>query len=392
MKISEVSVVRVGGLYTPPKFPCGNRQALQLDVYPEFNVDPNFGHAEPHVIHAHYVRIQTDDGITGLYGPIDGYQIDPILRSLRPLLIGRDPLASEFLFDLMVRLDRHGRSGYFMTSFSAIDCALWDLKGKAWNQPVFRLLGGPTRASVPAYASRLGFSIDPAQAAKVAIEYASMGYSAQKWFFRYGPVDGHDGLEKNLAMASAVREAVGPHYRLMFDAFMAWDMPYAREMLSHLEPLNPTWMEEPLPPERVGSFVELRQSSTVPLATGEHVYTRWQTKELLVAGAADFLQNDPDWTGGITELTKVCSLASSFDIPVVPHGHSLHPALHVAGAQSPTTVPYVEFLIRHQAHKQAFHQDPIYPVNGNVELPKSPGLGIELDDARIQSHETIALG
>jgi len=391
MKISEVTVIRLGGTYTPPKFPSGNRQALQLDIYPEFNVDHSSAGAEAHTLHAYYVQIDSDEDVSGQFGPIDAYQIDPILRSLRQLLLGRDPLATELLFDLMVRSDRHGRSGYFMTAVSAVDCALWDLKGKAWGQPVYRILGGPTRKAVPAYASMLGFSIEPSAAAESSIEYKALGYQAQKWFFRYGPGDGHNGLEKNLAMATAVRDAVGPHYRLMFDAFMAWDVPYAREMLAHLEPLNPTWMEEPLPPERVGSFVELRQGSCVPIATGEHVYTRWQTKELLVAGAVDFLQNDPDWTGGITELTKICALASSFDVPVVAHGHSLLPALQVAGAQSPTAVPYVEFLVRHQAYKQAFHKQPIHPVDGKVELPSAPGLGFEIDESMIQTRDKVSL-
>jgi len=140
MKITDISVIRVGGMYTPPDFPAGNRQALQLDAYPEFNVDPRSGKSEPHLIHASYVQIDTDEGVSGIFGPIDGYQIDPILRSLRPLLVGRDALATELLFDLMVRSDRHGRSGYFMTAVSAVDCALWDLKGKAWQQPVYRLL------------------------------------------------------------------------------------------------------------------------------------------------------------------------------------------------------------------------------------------------------------
>lgn len=391
MKISDVSVVRVSGIYTPRAYPAGYRQALQLDIYPEFNTHPAPAKAEPHVIQANYVAIETDEGVTGQFGPIDGYQIDPILRSLRALLLGRDPLTTELLSDLMFRLDRHGRSGYFMTSVSAVDCALWDLKGKAWGQPVYRLLGGPVRPRIPAYASMLSFSTEPAAAAELAAEYKALGYPAQKWFFRYGPGDGHDGLQKNLDMASAVRATVGPHYRLMFDAFMAWDMPYAREMLTHLEPLNPTWMEEPIPPERVGSFVELRKHSKVPIATGEHVYTRWQTKELLVAGAVDFLQNDPDWTGGISELVKVCALASSFDVPVVAHGHSLLPALHVAASQSPATVPYVEFLIRHQAHKQAFQTRPIFPVNGQVELPTEPGLGFEIDESKIESRETVTL-
>src|SRR5471030_2222979 len=160
MKISDISVVRVTGKYAPPDFPGGSRQALQLDIYPEFNIGPGPGKREPHLIHAFYVVVDTNEGISGEFGPIDGYQIDPILRSLRPLLMGRDPLATELLFDFMVRVDRHGRSGYFMTAVSAIDCALWDLKGKAWGQPVYRLLGGPVRSKVPAYASMLGYSIE----------------------------------------------------------------------------------------------------------------------------------------------------------------------------------------------------------------------------------------
>ena len=107
----------------------------------------------------------------------------------------------------------------------------------------------------------------------------------------------------------------------MFDAFMGWDLSYATKMVQALEPLDPAWMEEPIPPERVGEFAQLRTASRTPIATGEHVYTRWQSKELLVNKAVDYLQNDPDWTGGISELVKICALASAFEVPVVAHGH-----------------------------------------------------------------------
>jgi L-alanine-DL-glutamate epimerase-like enolase superfamily enzyme len=277
----------------------------------------------------------------------------------------------------------------FMTAVSAIDCALWDLKGKAWGQPVYRLLGGPTRPAVPAYASMLGFSVEPEQAAATALEYAAMGFRAQKWFFRHGPADGEAGKARNLAMATAVRAAVGPEYTLMFDAFMGWDAIYAVEMVRALEPVRPFWMEEPVPPERVGALRKIRQSAAVPVATGEHIYTRWQTKELLVNEAVDFLQNDPDWTGGITELTKVVALASSFEVPVVAHGHSLLPALHVAGAQSPSAVPFVEFLIRYQEVKQCLHTPIRRPENGAIALPQEPGLGLVLDESKIVAREIV---
>lgn len=389
MKITDISILRLTGTFTPPPFPPGDRQAQQLDIYPEFNARNPGSSAGASRIEALYVEVQTDEGVSGLWGPIQEFQAFPILKSLRPFLLGRDPLATELLYDQMIRLDRHGRSGYFMTAVSAVDCALWDLKGKAWGQPVYRLLGGPTRPVVPAYASMLSFSVDPEAAAQTATEYKALGYTAQKWFFRYGPGDGAIGQEKNLAMAYAVREAVGTNYKLMFDAFMGWDATYAAEMMRKLEPIQPVWMEEPVPPEHVGTFQKLRQSSHIPLATGEHVYTRWQTKELLVNQAVDFLQNDPDWTGGITELSKVCALASTFDVPVVAHGHSLLPALHVAGAQSPATVPFVEFLVRHQPAKQHFQTHFFQPEQGNVTLPSSPGLGFVLDEEKVEERTEL---
>jgi L-rhamnonate dehydratase len=190
-------------------------------------------------------------------------------------------------------------------------------------------------------------------------------------------------------MAHAVREAVGPGYVLMFDAFWGWDLAYATAMVQQLEEVQPRWMEEAVAPERVGSLRRLREASGVPIATGEHVYTRWQTKELLVAEAVDVLQNDPDWTGGITEQIKICALASAFEIPVVAHGHSLLPALHVAGAQPPSTVPYVEFLLRYQEVKQFFQQTIYRPENGSVTLPDLPGLGLALDESKIERRERL---
>jgi L-alanine-DL-glutamate epimerase-like enolase superfamily enzyme len=385
MQIAEVRLFEVHGPWTGPTFPPGDRQAQPLDVYPEFNQPPrNETPAQaPQQIRAAYVEIVADTGISGLFGPIEAPQAFFIKQILRPFLIGRDPLATELLLDQMIRMHRHGRSGMFMTAVSAIDCALWDLKGKAWGQPVYRLLGGPTRASVPAYASLLGFSTDPRAAAELARSYQEQGFGAQKWFFRHGPGDGAQGLARNLALAEALREALGPHYRLMFDAFMGWDLPYAIEMVRALAPLRPTWMEEPVPPERVGALRQIRQAAGVPIATGEHVYTRWQVKELLAGEAVDVVQADPDWTGGISELVKICALSSAFETPVIAHGHSLLPALHVAAAQSPQTVPMVEYLVRYQEHKQFFHA-PIYrPVNGSIGLPELPGLGIVLDETRI---------
>ncbi|MCX6044697.1 MAG: mandelate racemase/muconate lactonizing protein [Chloroflexi bacterium] len=391
MKITDIVLFRVSGVWTGPTFPAGNRQARPIDLYPEFNQQSGgTGHQPGDLVHALYLEIQTDAGVSGLFGPIEEWQAFHIHKTLRPFLLSQDPLAIEMLHDQMVRLDRHGRSGLFMTAISAIDIALWDLKGKAWQQPIYRLLGGPTRSAVPAYASMLGFSTAPANAAATAQAYKAQGFTAQKWFFRYGPADGAEGMEQNLAMAQAVREAVGPLYTLMFDAFMGWDVTYASAMVRALEPLHPAWMEEPIPPERVAELRKLREASRVPIATGEHVYTRWQTKELLVGQAVDILQNDPDWTGGITEQVKICALASAFETPVVAHGHSLLPALHVAAAQSPAVVPRVEYLLRYQPGKQFFQTTIYQPENGLVTLPTLPGLGMVLDEGKIEKRVAVS--
>jgi L-alanine-DL-glutamate epimerase-like enolase superfamily enzyme len=330
-----------------------------------------------------YVEVVTGDGPAGIFGPIQPSQADVIRRSLAPFLVGKDPLATEALHDQMLRLDRHGRSGLFMTGLSPVDCALWDLKGKVLGLPLWRLLGGPTRARVPAYASTLGHSVEPDAAAATAGKYAAMGYAAQKWFFAYGPEDGAAGMEANLDLALAVREAVGPHYRLMFDVVMRWTADYAIAMARKLAAVEPAWLEEPVAPERVSTLRRIRDAAPVPIATGEHVYTRWQVKELLEAGALDVVQTDPDWCGGITEQLKICALASAFDVPVVAHGHSLLAALHLAGVLPASVVPEVEFLVLAQPMKQHFHTPYREPVQGKVALPEEPGLGLALDPSKV---------
>ena len=184
MKIKDVVLFKVSGHWNGSGFPPGDRVAQPLDIYPEFNLR-EWEHVEGYnPIQAQYVEIQTDEGLSGLFGPIETEGAFIISYFLRPFLIGRDPLANELLLDQMLRLHRHGRSGLFVTGVSAIDCALWDLNGKFYQEPIYRLLGGPTRPEVPAYASMLGFSIEPEAAANVAIEFKAQGYSAQKWFFR----------------------------------------------------------------------------------------------------------------------------------------------------------------------------------------------------------------
>ena len=193
MKILDIVVFEVTASREPQ--PKRQLQGLPLHIYPDVEHPNPPNKATPGAISAMYVEVQGADGISGIFGPIDRHQAFIIINDLRDFLIGRDALATEYLYDLMIRLNGHGRSGLFMTGVSAIDCALWDLKGKAWNQPIYRLLGGPTRSSIPAYASMLGFSVEPEEAARLAKEYLSRGFSCAKVVLslRAGCRSGRDG-------------------------------------------------------------------------------------------------------------------------------------------------------------------------------------------------------
>jgi L-rhamnonate dehydratase len=380
MKITNTEIISLEGTMVPHGPKGGNRQCQALDIYEEFDSKDwsHDGNDLPQPVCDLYVKINCDSKLHGLFGPIDSDQAHVIKTHLAPFLEGRDPLASEKIHDQMMRMNRHGRSGLFVTGISAIDCALWDLKGKYYEEPIYRLMGGPVREKIPAYASMLGFSTEPERAKETALEYKEMGYTAQKWFFRWGPGQGEAGMDKNMALAAGLREVLGENYPLMFDAFWGWDATYARRMLTLLEQVNPAWMEEVVSAERTTLLADLQLSTTIPLAGGEHVYTRWQVREYLEHRAVQVIQADPDWCGGITELLKIADMCSAFEVPCIAHGHSLLSALQVAGARSRATVPYVEYLIGHQERKQHFFKEKYKPVKGYITLPETPGLGIIL--------------
>jgi len=387
LKIIELRLFRVEG--DGPAWAFEDRAVEALDLYPSHGTLSAGARSVPSALRATYVEVVTDEGISGHYGPIDPRQAFLIAHDLTPLLLGADPMATALLHDQMLRLNRHGRAGLFVNAISAVDNALWDLRGKVANEPLYRLLGGPTRDRIPAYASMLGHSVEPERAATVALEHRDLGFGAQKWFFRHGPADGWQGLNANLAMARSVREAVGPGYRLMFDAFMGWDETYASEILRGLEDVEPYWVEEPIPPERLSAFARLAASSRVRLATGEHAHTRWQVKELLDAGIG-IVQTDQDWSGGITEQLHICSLCSAYGVPLIAHGHAVPAALHVAASQSPQTVPMIEYLVLIQERNQFFQRTTYRPDAGSVAIPTAPGLGIDLDPDAIGERRELA--
>jgi L-alanine-DL-glutamate epimerase-like enolase superfamily enzyme len=276
-----------------------------------------------------------------------------------------------------------------MMAISAVDNALWDLRGRYFEAPVYRLLGGPTRKQVEAYGSCLGFSVEPEAAARKCVELKGQGFRHQKWFIAYGPGDGMDGMAKNVELVRTLRQSLGEQTEIMFDAFMGWDLNYAVRWAKQVEQYRPRWIEEAFAIEKIESFAALRRATSIPVASGEHFYSRWHAHDYLKAGAVSVVQADPEWCGGVSELVKICSLASIYDAHVIPHGHSVHAALHVVASQSPMTCPLVEFLITKMRTYYWFEKHPPTPVNGMIALPDRPGFGIDFDPAKAEKQSTV---
>ena len=272
------------------------------------------------------VEIECDDGTVGIgnaalaphacKATIDNY--------LKPLLIGVDPLDTEYLWESMYRRTLpFGRKGIGMTAISAVDLALWDAKGKILNQPVFKLLGGRTKPKIPVYASRL-YSQPLEPLFEEAKAYADQGFKAVKLRFGWGPKDGIEGINKNLDLVRTVREAVGPDVDIMGDAYMGWNVEYAKRMLRLLEPLNMRWVEEPVISDDLAGYARLRAMDKVAISGGEHEYTLHGFRQALELRAFDIAQFDVNRVGGITAAQKITALCEANDIAVIPHAGQMH--------------------------------------------------------------------
>jgi L-alanine-DL-glutamate epimerase-like enolase superfamily enzyme len=216
------------------------------------------------------------------------------------------------------------------------------------------------------------------------------GFLHQKWFMGYGPGDGMPGLNRSIELVEELRDALGNDAQIMFDAFMGWDIPFATAWCNEVEKYRPYWLEEAFPVDHLESFKQLRKNTSIPIATGEHFYSRWEVLNFLKEGAIEIVQADPEWCGGVSELVKICNLSSSYGAKVFPHGHNIHAALHVVASQSPEVCPLVEYLINHMPNKVHFQKDPLLTTNGILQLPSKPGFGIELDESKITKTEIIS--
>jgi L-rhamnonate dehydratase len=340
------------------------------------------------------VEIFTDDGHVGignaaLAPPVTKQVIDLYLK---PLLIGADPWNIEFLWQHMYRKTMaFGRKGIGMAAISAVDIALWDLLGKSAKQPVFRLLGGRTKPRIPVYASRL-YSIELGELAAEAKRYKKEGYRAMKLRFGWGPSDGAAGMQRNVDLVNTVRQAVGDEIDVMADAYMGWTLDYAKRMLRLLEPFNLRWLEEPVIPDDIHGYAELKSHARIPIAGGEHEFTQYGFRDLLAARAVDYIQFDTNRVGGITQARKISALAESYSVPVIPHAGQMH-NYHVvmASLNSPLAeyFPIVDVEVGNELFWYIFDGEP-KANDGFVDLDDNlPGLGLAVNETALAKFEVI---
>ncbi|KRR27267.1 mandelate racemase [Bradyrhizobium lablabi] len=334
------------------------------------------------------VEVETEDGLIGwgeCYGP--ARITAAAVAGIAPLLIGEDPLRTDFLWrKVYSALRDHGQKGVVIEALSGIDIALWDIKGKFFDVPVHQLLGGASRNEVQAYATGLyrRKSGDPMRyLPDEAAGYVAEGFKAVKLKVGFG-------VEEDVAVTRAVREAIGSGIALMVDANHAYDATAAIRLGRMIERYDIGWFEEPVPPEDLAGYREVKAAISIPVAGGECEFTRFGFRDVLVSRAIDIIQPDTCAAGGLSECRKIADMAETFGVRYNPHvwgtGIAIAASLQllaVLPSHTPRSLaplePILEFDRTEHPIRQAILTRPIEHSGGLVAVPDSPGLGIEID-------------
>jgi L-alanine-DL-glutamate epimerase-like enolase superfamily enzyme len=334
-----------------------------------------------------FIKIVADDGTVGwgetLASVAPEIASQVIHSLLKPQLIGQDPLAVDWLWHQMVHSmrDRGHFTGFFSDALAGCDTALWDLRGRLLQQPVYTLLGGPHTRRLPAYASGVQ-GATPAERAKSAQAWVDQGFKAIKLHLTAGRAD-------TLATVAAVREAVGPQVRLMVDAHNIYDVAEAIQVGKALEQYDIFFFEAPTDPENVAGLAELCAALQVRIATGESERSRFQFRDRLLARAVDVVQPDLGYAG-LSEMRRIAGLAEAFHVPIAPHlsaglGICIAATLHLmASISNCLMVEYspVSFPLANQFLKQ-----PLCCEEGYFLLPDGAGFGVEIDETALRTYE-----
>ncbi|MFO0803846.1 MAG: mandelate racemase/muconate lactonizing enzyme family protein [Gemmataceae bacterium] len=317
-----------------------------------------------------YVKIETNHGISG-WGDLKGVHpkaSQPLVHALFELLDGENPTRIEYLWQKIYRAHRDMRGGALMVhSLAAIDIALWDIAGKLWNTPVYRLLGGPTRDRIRVYHTPKAIKVPP-----------------HGIFDHAGTPTDMDRMVKAIA---AAREKVGPDGAVMFDAHSAVPPVTLIQLAAALKPFDVLFIEEPAVPGNIEVFKRLKQSIAIPLAAGERDRTIWEHIPYLHERVLDVLQPDACHTGGISQVKKIATLAEAYHVPLAPHCT----ASFLGIAASLHTVASIPFFLIHEFYptNAGFNVPGVTRMHfeldkdGYIGLPPGPGLGVEVDEAKL---------
>ena len=353
-----------------------------------------------------FVEVSTDEGITG-WGEITTYPGDVanravtgMVRDSAELLLGEDPSRIEALWNKLFRQFTYvGTRGAVSAVVSSIDIALWDIRGKVLGQPVYKLLGGEVRDRIGLY-THPPRPDTPEQAAADAREIVDSGHRALKldpfWEEMAGKsiayMDGQISpriAAKAVEIIAAIREEVGPEIEVLIEAHGNFNVPTAVTLANSLAPYGIHWFEEPVPPESYHALSQVREQVSVPICVGERLHTRFEFLPILENQLADFIMPDVTWTGGISELKKISTMAEAYYVPVSPHDAS-GPVNVLAGAHVMMTVPNFYKLetsrYRLDAY-DAFIDHPLDVRNGDLYLSDRPGLGVELDKDFLEKNQ-----
>ncbi len=323
------------------------------------------------------VRVTTDQGLEGIgvtYHEVGGEATrELILRNMAPMLIGRDPLETEVLWDEFFQYLRGvGRKGLTFCALSAVDIALWDLKGKIFDMPIYRLLGG-NRTKVPVYASGGWTSFSDDQLVDEMKGMVARGFKAIK--FKVG-VEGGKNPRRDAQRVRKVREAVGPDIDLLLDANNCFDAATAIQLANNIREFDILLFEEPVFADDIPGLARFKRGTDIPLATGEHEYTKFGIRDLLVNEAADYVQADGTRAGGYTEMVKIAALTQTWNVKFAPHAmENIH--LHLVAAFA--NAPFLERLLMFEGITAHVFKNASVPIDGFMPIPDKPGLGLDLD-------------
>ena len=342
-----------------------------------------------------FLKINTSEGITGWGEPVvegKAATVKAAVDELMAYLVGKDPMPIEDHWNVMYRSGFYRGGPVLMSAIAGIDQALWDIKGKYFQAPVHQLLGGKARETIRVY-SWIGGD-RPADVGQAAIEIVSQGFTALKMNateeLQY--VDSYASVDQAVARIAAVREAVGRDVGIGIDFHGRVHKPMAKVLAKALEPYDPMFIEEPVLPENNEALREIANHVSIPIATGERMFSRWQFKNLLIDGYADIIQPDLSHAGGITECKKIISMAEAFDVAAAPHC-PLGPISLAACLQVDATchnafiqeqslgIHYNQGsdLLDYITDSSVFNYD-----KGYAKISEGPGLGIEVNEEHVR--------